>query len=692
MSIVDGTLSAGGGMEYPMITVISDPADSITLDGVIAHEVGHNWLYGALGFNERDHAWMDEGINSYYEYRYLAERYPHQTLLPDALKGITRLFDLDYAYADQPYLFYRFFASRRLDQSLEIPATGFTEWNYAAMNYGKAPLAFRALEANLGTGAFDSLMRGFYDEWKYRHPMPEDFRAYFTGHSAKNLDWFFNHLLASTDYVDYKLKKEEVGLAIGHEHYAQLVVKNRQQITAPYSIAAFKNHQKSVQLSYEGFNGKMTVQFPEGDYDYFRIDPDNALPDINRSNDYLRRKGIFKTAEPLRLQWLGSIDNPQRTQVFFAPLTGWNYYDGFTPGIAFYNSLLFPKKINVVVLPQYALRSGRWVGLGSVSLPFYLKHSFFHSITFTSAMRTYTYESGPVTGVEGDVELRYVRFTQWLFFDIRNANPRSSVTQKITYRNIFLRQQQQTYSSGQPPADVPFDNGLFNSVSYSYADHRVINPFRFDFTVELGNPHDDAYAKVFGEGNFTVTYPRRKNGFDVRVSGGVFLNDPAMTRYKFRLSSTTGTDDYLFDHVFLGHSEESGFLSQQVTDGKDGGFRMRTNGVMPRIGESSSWILSINLKAPLPFFMPLFLFADGGFAPSDDASSFAGYDVFQYDAGIGLKIIPGFVEVYWPLFYSPDMEKNLIPTDLYDRWYKRISFTFNLERFNPFEMIRNFSQ
>ncbi|GIS72180.1 MAG: hypothetical protein CM1200mP10_17570 [Candidatus Neomarinimicrobiota bacterium] len=29
------------------------------------HEVGHNWFYGILGFNERDHTWMDEGLNEY---------------------------------------------------------------------------------------------------------------------------------------------------------------------------------------------------------------------------------------------------------------------------------------------------------------------------------------------------------------------------------------------------------------------------------------------------------------------------------------------------------------------------------------------------------------------------------------------------------------------------------------------------
>ena len=54
VTAVDGTISAGGGMEYPNITVIGRSGDSKSLETVIIHEVGHNWYYGILGSNERD--------------------------------------------------------------------------------------------------------------------------------------------------------------------------------------------------------------------------------------------------------------------------------------------------------------------------------------------------------------------------------------------------------------------------------------------------------------------------------------------------------------------------------------------------------------------------------------------------------------------------------------------------------------
>ena len=74
ITAVDGDMSAGGGMEYPNITVISRDNTKDLLEYVIMHEVGHNWLYGILGSNERDYPWMDEGLNEWSNIRYWEEK------------------------------------------------------------------------------------------------------------------------------------------------------------------------------------------------------------------------------------------------------------------------------------------------------------------------------------------------------------------------------------------------------------------------------------------------------------------------------------------------------------------------------------------------------------------------------------------------------------------------------------------
>ena len=75
VTAVDGTISAGGGMEYPNVTVIGTAGSDAGLETVIVHEVGHNWFYGILGSNERENAWMDEGINSFNETRCLLTKH-----------------------------------------------------------------------------------------------------------------------------------------------------------------------------------------------------------------------------------------------------------------------------------------------------------------------------------------------------------------------------------------------------------------------------------------------------------------------------------------------------------------------------------------------------------------------------------------------------------------------------------------
>ena len=70
VSVVEGKQGFSGGMEYPTITILDGADDEKSLEGLIVHEVGHNWYYGILASNERDHPWMDEGLNTYFDNRY----------------------------------------------------------------------------------------------------------------------------------------------------------------------------------------------------------------------------------------------------------------------------------------------------------------------------------------------------------------------------------------------------------------------------------------------------------------------------------------------------------------------------------------------------------------------------------------------------------------------------------------------
>ncbi len=65
MTLVEGIVE--GGMEYPMLTVVSVNGDAHELLTTLAHEIGHMWYPMQAGSDERRFAWMDEGLASWLE-------------------------------------------------------------------------------------------------------------------------------------------------------------------------------------------------------------------------------------------------------------------------------------------------------------------------------------------------------------------------------------------------------------------------------------------------------------------------------------------------------------------------------------------------------------------------------------------------------------------------------------------------
>jgi hypothetical protein len=157
LSIVEGPDNPGGGMEYPTITSISHLSSMKEFDLTVAHEVGHNWFYGILANNEREHAWMDEGMNSYYENLYASRKYSQAG---NAMR-----------------LYFMTSAKRRTDQPINTPAANFSGYNYDLVNYSKAAEWMTMVEQNIGTERFRQMMQHYFREWAFRHPYPEDFKA-----------------------------------------------------------------------------------------------------------------------------------------------------------------------------------------------------------------------------------------------------------------------------------------------------------------------------------------------------------------------------------------------------------------------------------------------------------------------------------------------------------------------------------
>ena len=191
VQVVEGPKNnSSGGMEYPMITLITSPDAKVeTLDAVIAHEIGHNWFMSMLGSNERNHTWMDEGLNTYYQFRYEAEKYRSNSIFGESIPAEIKKMPVDeflstiYNTIDQ---------NIPMQSAMDIPADQFpNSEEYGLVSYVKTALWMYLLEAAVGTDKLDKAVQNYFAKWKNKHPQPEDMEAAFEEAIGNKLERFF---------------------------------------------------------------------------------------------------------------------------------------------------------------------------------------------------------------------------------------------------------------------------------------------------------------------------------------------------------------------------------------------------------------------------------------------------------------------------------------------------------------------
>jgi hypothetical protein len=181
-----------GGMEYPMITLITSPTASVeSLDAVITHEVGHNWLYGMLATNEREHAWMDEGINTWLQFRYEAEKYKYNSVFGEMIPA-----DIKKKPADEFLgMIYNAMSQLPMEEAIETHSADFSnKEQYGIVTYVKTAIWMYILELNLGRDKLQKAMQSYFTQWKFKHPYPEDFKAALEKELGQDLTAYFDIL------------------------------------------------------------------------------------------------------------------------------------------------------------------------------------------------------------------------------------------------------------------------------------------------------------------------------------------------------------------------------------------------------------------------------------------------------------------------------------------------------------------
>lgn len=193
------SVEAASGMEYPMICFnfgrtekdgTYSEGTKNGMIGVVIHEVGHNFFPMIINSDERQWAWMDEGLNTFTEYlteekwdnKFPSKRGPAWTIV-------------DYMKLPK-------------DQLEPIMSNSENIVQYGPNAYSKPATGLNILrETIMGRELFDKAFKTYAKRWAFKHPEPADLFRTLEDASGEDLDWFWRGWFYGTDPVDIAIDK-----------------------------------------------------------------------------------------------------------------------------------------------------------------------------------------------------------------------------------------------------------------------------------------------------------------------------------------------------------------------------------------------------------------------------------------------------------------------------------------------------
>ena len=666
LSAVRGPLGTGGGMEYPMVTVIGPTSSARALDRVLAHEAFHNHFQGLLASNERAHAWMDEGLTSWLEGRYMQRYYPDDDPLPRFLRPA--------GGASVNYLAHATFASARRAPAPETQPDSLTSLGYGYAAYTQPQLLFDLLDARLGGDAFEARLRDYFAQWAGRHPGPRDLQAALGG---EEVAWLFDDLLLDNRLPDYAI----ASAALAGDS-VRVVVENQAGVTSPVAIAlAGRDDAYRPVTWFDGFAGTRTLAVAAGtDVQRVAIDPAARTPEIDRDDNYYRLGGgLSPKLEPLRLAALTSLGTDARNVVSLVPALGLNTADRLLLGVGFHTYSPLNRGTRLHVIPQLATRDGSLNGLAGLRHSAYAQRGWWRELEVSLTGRTYHYRYDEVY----DYNERFARVTLG-GEALLAAAPGLPLDRRIGLRGHVVRQR---FAVGIDAERRLFDRetrryGIVEA-DYTQRSSDVLRPYRLRLAAQGG----EGFARVSGTLEVGWRYRAEPHFVRARLFAGAFVyrDEPAVATAVLLPNGVTGFHanqyDYTFEQVLYDRSEQS----QQIFD-RDGSLSLPF--LLP-VPFSDTWLTSVTVTADAPVSLgPLELQAYLDAAVYPDTRPGADGVVAPVTAGGRASLFGGLASVSLAAFNSAFVREALPFTIAEPNYWDRVAFRLDLTRVDVDELLR----
>ena len=282
-SIIQG---GDGGMEYAMCTMITGERSYTSLLGVTAHEMAHAWFQHLMATNESKHAWMDEGFTEYITS--LSENY---------VNNKNPEFPHKSSY-DRYYLL----AKSGFEQAQTIHSDRYDyNFAYGASAYSKGSVFLSQLGYIIGKENLNKTIRRYYEEFRFKHPTPNDFKRVAEKVSDLELEWYLNEWTRTPHKIDYGIDISSL------EDERVITLKRKARIPMPIEVVvSFEDGSSDMYYipndllhGYKTFKNEVYLMEPwnwaSTEYEFevqgnkkvskVEIDPSKRIADINQMDN-----------------------------------------------------------------------------------------------------------------------------------------------------------------------------------------------------------------------------------------------------------------------------------------------------------------------------------------------------------------------------------------------------------------------
>jgi len=499
-----------GGMEYPMFTVVSSydgPAferksTRQSVLGTTVHEFAHMWYYAALGNNEADYAWMDEGFTSYATSEGMAH-----------LTGGTA--------AHSPTTTARF-QKLGLFEALSTPADWFeTNLGYGVASYPGGELVVDMLGYVIGDSTRDKWLKRYFRERKFQHPDPFDLELFAEQESGLMLDWYFWQFTHSTRQLDDEIDDlKNVRSADGYETSFTLEREGNVRMPHDVKLTLEDGTTKWVNVPLATMHGhkpvpdtwavtdpwpwvqpekRFTVKVPSPATEA-TLDPNGRTPDINRLNN--------STSFPLTTHFLRAPEsNWSSYELGIRPLAGYAHDFGFGGGVQARGQYFMGDhtvRATVTLWPEVLLSDGDDPGLATdatVASASPSIGSWFDGIDYEFRYQ----RSAPVLGPRSTVEISAMKHLGVLENETSVTIPfRSPLADTEESLDISLIHQLNPsprayglYRRGNRVSTPGGPGGTITTLESPWGESQTLSA-RADYSVERENDRITAFAEIGG--------------------------------------------------------------------------------------------------------------------------------------------------------------------------------------------------